>query len=140
MPELKLCAQKKKQKKSKENKMKKTILFTMLLFCPLIAGLLYLTAQAEVTSEEQLKDQIFINSMIKQQSPVDLLLNSKLQQQLRTKIQNYNPNKLTIYSKKGEVTLQGTFSSWKDADQIEREVLLVSGITRLHNHIKVEIK
>ena len=101
--------------------MKKTIFFAMLLCGPLIAGLLYLTAQAEVTSE-------------------DLQLNSKVQQQLRTKIQNYNPNKLTIYSKKGEVTLQGTFSSWKDADQIEREVLLVSGITRLHNHMKVEIK
>ena len=72
------------------------------------------------------------------QSSLDTQLNSRVQQQLRSNISNYNGSAHTIYSQNGEVTLQGTVRSRAEADQMEREARRVSGVTRVNNQLTIQ--
>lgn len=121
---------------TKGKKMKATTILSLTI-CSL-----FLTAQAAVDAGKsaQAKKQ---NPMQMQQrlhvpKVTDLQLMEMVQQQLRSSVKNYNPNKYTISSQNGEVTLQGNVATRAEAEQMEKEVLRVQGVNRVHNNLVIK--
>lgn len=110
----------------------------------LIICSLFLTAQAAVDAGKsaRTKKQNPMQNQQRLHVPVvsDLQLMEMVQQQLRSNVKNYNPNKYTISTQKGEVTLKGVAQSRSEAEQIEKEILRVQGISRVHNNMEIKEK
>lgn len=107
------------------------------LLAILLVSSLFLTAQAAVDAGVKVG---YDNSILLQQTPMDLELNKNVQQHLRSTIVNYNPNKLTIYSQNGIVTLKGTAASHAEADRIRSEVAQVPGVKNVNQIMQIENK
>ncbi len=118
----------------------------------LIICSLFLTAQAAVDSgrygpnsavkaPNQMPKQLSIQGSTDVYLPntLDLQLKDRVQQQLRTGIQNFDPNRVTILSQNGEITLKGIVNSSDEADAIENEVKQVSGVTRVQNKLLLSL-
>lgn len=103
---------------------------------------LFLSAQAAVDAGKsaQAKKQNHIQTQQRLHVPTvtDLQLMEMVQQQLRSNIKNYNPNKYAISTQKGEVTLKGVAQSRAEAEQIEKEILRVQGVSRVHNNLEIK--
>ncbi len=105
------------------------------LLALLFVGSLFLTAQAAVDAGVKAG---YDHSILLQQTPMDLELNKKVQQQLRSTIINYNPNKLIIYSQNGVVTLKGTAGSHAEADRIASEAAQVPGVKSVNQNMQID--
>lgn len=81
----------------------------------------------------QLQDQVYIPNSL------DLQLKERVQQQLRTSLKNYDPNTITILSRNGEVTLKGIVRNPEEAAEMEKEVLRVSGVSRVKNNLVLSL-
>lgn len=73
---------------------------------------------------------------IPKQSASDRQLTEKVQQQLRVKLKNYNPNTHMIVSQKGEVILQGKVTS-DDEQKILEVIKKVKGVAKIKNKMGV---
>lgn len=104
---------------------------------------LFLTAQGAVDAKKGLGAQ---NQMPLQALPqvyvpnsLDLRLKENVQQQLRTSIRNFDPNRITVLSQNGEITLKGLVKSSEESDLLENEVLRVTGVTRVRNDLLLSL-
>lgn len=74
------------------------------------------------------------------QNSDDLRLGFSVQQELQRKVIKYNPNRQTIYTQSGEVTLSGSVNSRAEADEMERSVRRVRGVSRVNNNLVVNLE
>ena len=66
---------------------------------------------------------------------LDLRLKENVQQQLRTSIRNFDPNRVIVLSQNGEITLEGVVKSPEESNEIEKSVQ----ISRLPRVTKVTL-
>lgn len=104
---------------------------------------LFLTAQAAVDAKNRVGAP---NQMPLQAIPqvyvlnsLDLRLKENVQQQLRTSIRNFDPNRITVLSQNGEITLKGVVKNREEAAELEKEVLRVTGVTRVRNDLVLSL-
>lgn len=104
---------------------------------------LFLTAQAAVDAKRGLSAP---NQMPLQTTPqlyvpnsLDLRLKENVQQQLRTSVRNFDPNRITVLSQNGEITLKGVVKTREEAAELEREVLRVTGVTQVRNNLVLSL-
>ncbi|MCC2677922.1 MAG: hypothetical protein K0R29_498 [Pseudobdellovibrio sp.] len=71
------------------------------------------------------------------QTATDRQLTEKVQQQLVSKVSNYNPESKMIVSQKGEIILQGKVSSPEEEKQILEAVRKVKGVAKIKNKMVV---
>lgn len=111
---------------------------------PILICSAFLTAQAAVDagrdpvrnqmpSMNNLREQIYVPNSL------DVQLKERVQQHLRSSLRNYDPNKVTILSQNGEVTLKGVVKTAEEAQEMEREVLRVNGVSRVNNNLVLNI-
>lgn len=95
-------------------------------------------ASTQTQSQMQNQEQMRTQDRLHMQTTADLELKDRVQQQLRTNIKNYDPNKYMVLSQNGEVTLQGIVRTREQAAEMEKEVLRVRGVSRVKNNLVVE--
>ena len=104
---------------------------------------LFLTAQAAVDAKRGVTapNQMPLHAVPQIYVPnsLDLRLKENVQQQLRTSIRNFDPNRITVLSQNGEITLRGIVKSQAEAAELEREVLRVTGVTRVRNNVVLSL-
>ncbi len=107
----------------------------------LISCTLFLSAQAAVDAGRGATNQMPQLSVPQVYVPnsLDLQLKERVQQQLRTSVRNYDPNRITILSQNGVVTLKGVAKTQAEAANLEREVLKVSGVAQVKNSIVLSL-
>lgn len=107
----------------------------------ILMGTFFLTAQAAVDAGRTAPNQMPVlpNTQVYVPNSFDLQLRDRVQQQLRSSVRNYDPNRITILSQNGEITLKGIVKSREEADQLERETLRVTGVSRVKNNVVLSL-
>lgn len=109
----------------------------------LLVCTLFLTAQAAVDAKKGLgapnQMPLLVTSQVYVPNSLDLQLKENVQQQLRTSIRNFDPNRISVFSQKGEITLKGFVKTSEEADVLEHEVLRVTGVTRVRNSLLLSL-
>lgn len=104
---------------------------------------LFLTAQAAVDAKKGLgapnQMPLMAAPQIYLPNSLDLRLKESVQQQLRSNIQNFDPNRITVLSQNGEITLKGLVKTSEESDKLEQEVLRVTGVTRVRNDLLLSL-
>lgn len=104
---------------------------------------LFLTAQAAVDAKRGLSapNQMPLQAVPQVYVPnsLDLRLKENVQQQLRTSIRNFDPNRITVLSQNGEITLKGIVKTPEEAAELEKQVLRVTGVTRVRNYLVLSL-
>lgn len=104
---------------------------------------LFLTAQAAVDAKKGLgapnQSPLLATPQVYVPNSLDLRLKENVQQQLRTSIRNFDPNRITVLSQNGEITLKGVVKTSEESDKLEHEVLRVTGVTRIRNDLVLSL-
>ena len=104
---------------------------------------LFLSAQAAVDAKKGLgapnQMPLLTTSQVYVPNSLDLRLKESVQQQLRTSIRNFDPNRITVLSQNGEVTLKGFVKSSEEAEELEQQALRVTGVTRVRNNLLLSL-
>lgn len=104
---------------------------------------LFLTAQAAVDAKRGVgtpnQMPLFATPQVYVTNSLDLRLKENVQQQLRSGIRNFDPNRITVLSQNGEITLKGVVKTPEEAAELEREVLRVTGVTRVRNNLVLSL-
>lgn len=75
---------------------------------------------------------------VPRQSSDDQALNARVKKRLNTHVNSYDPQAHVIYSHGGEVTLEGIVRSQEEADRLQRETLMVRGVSKVNNKLVIE--
>ncbi len=67
----------------------------------------------------------------------DLYLNSKVNEQIRTRVRNFASENYSIFSQAGQVTVQGRAGSKSEAEEILSAARLAPGVSSVVNAITV---
>ncbi|MGZ3692539.1 MAG: BON domain-containing protein [Pseudobdellovibrio sp.] len=72
------------------------------------------------------------------ESAGDTKLSTRVKNELKSKISNFNPDQFTIYSQNGEVTIQGSVNSKTESDRIEKLAHRVRGVKHVQNELTID--
>lgn len=74
-----------------------------------------------------------------QQSAADLRLGVSVQQELRRRFKGFNPNRQIVFTKNGQVTLSGSVDTRAEAEEMERSVRRLRGVSRVNNNLVIDV-
>ena len=68
----------------------------------------------------------------------DLRLSTRVQEQLKNNVRNYDSDRLLVYSQSGQVTLQGRVQSQTESNDILKTTKKTAGVTSVTNKMIID--